>query len=149
MSNTQPPSGFKKREQDELIDAVEYRELKTQRLLQELGSGTVEKTVFLLAKKLHISERKAREYFLKEWADDNLELFKNGREKLWKWIGTKKKMEQRFDVEKMRRELMPEENDESATQYMQRKNKEKEDELGNRLRARLREKMPARLMSHE
>jgi hypothetical protein len=128
MSSRRRSEGYKQRDQDELIDSVEYRELETQAFLQEQGSGDVDRTILQIAGMLHLSERKGREYFMKEWARDNVELSRNSREKRWKWIGTKKKLE-RFDFETMRHKLMPEEEDENATEYMRRKNAEKEKRL--------------------
>jgi len=137
-NDRRPSNGFKRREQDELIDLVEERELKTQQILQEMGTGEVNKTVLLIAKKLHLSERKAREYFMKEWATDNIELFKNGRVEYWRWTGPKKKLEPRFDVDKMRSVMMEEEGPpESATEYMHRKDREKADEWKNAIDKKL------------
>jgi hypothetical protein len=141
MSSIRRSEGFKQREQDELINSVEDRELETQAFLQEKGNGAVDKTVLQIAGILHISERKAREYFMKEWARDNVELSTKSRQKLWKWIAPSRKFESRFNVEKMGRMLMPEEEDENATEYMRRKNKEKEDRIRNELQAKFKEKL--------
>jgi hypothetical protein len=137
MSSRRRSEGFKQREQDELINSVEDRELATQAFLQEKGSGDVNRTVLQVAGMLHLSKRKGEEYFMKEWARDNVELSANGR--AWRWIGPGKKFESRFNVEKMRHMLMPEEDDENATEYMQRKNKEKEDRIRNELQAKFRD----------
>ena len=65
-----------------LLASVEDRETKTHEFLQEKSSGFVEQTILQLAKFLHISERKAKEYFRKEWATGNITIKSN----LWEWI---------------------------------------------------------------
>jgi DNA-directed RNA polymerase specialized sigma subunit len=74
-----------------LLDNVASRERATREFLRKLGSGQVDKTILQLAKFLHISARKAKEYFMKEWADNNLALKSGGN--CWDWDGAAEDLE--------------------------------------------------------
>lgn len=93
--------------------------------------------------------RKTKEYMEAIRAAGKIEFFENCNED---WVRLKnhgKPLERRFNVETMQTEMMPEEEDENATEYMRRRSKEKENRIRNELRQKLREKLSARLMTNE
>jgi hypothetical protein len=94
--------------------------------------------------------RKIRQYLYAIESAGKIRLQFNGGAQYCELVGdtaneeTAKKVERRFNVETMSYKLMPEEEDENATEYMQRRKEEKEERLKNELRARLKEKMASR-----
>ena len=63
-----------------LLNSVEDRENQTREFLREKGSGFSDQTILQIARLLHCSEDKGREYFMKEWAAENISTKGN----LWK-----------------------------------------------------------------
>jgi len=96
------------------------RRKNLEEFLRSRQSGVYSEDFAIWADSVNLCTRTAKEYWHR--AEDRELIEINGNS--WKWIAG--------------------EHAESGTEYMQRKNKEKED-----LRQKLREKLPARLMTNE
>ena len=121
-----------------LLGSVEARENQTRQFLREKGSGFIDQTVLQIASLLHCSEDKGREYFMKEWAAENISLKGN----LWKWITDSGNEAEPFTdyIERKRLEKLRQKQETEKTNETQFSDNEMKEKLREAIAPKLKEK---------